>query len=82
MRRMHPARRARKLIAECEQIIRDAEAWNALNPSEQPLDCEPERVTIAKLSAVLEEIERGDWAAAKRASVDLEGYAQRVLREE
>jgi len=45
------ARRMRKVIAELEQIIRDANYWNGLPHNQQytPIDVEGDRVLLAKV---------------------------------
>lgn len=32
--------RARRIIRECDQAIRDVEYWNSLNPRKKPIDAE------------------------------------------
>lgn len=55
MKPMHPRKRLQKIINQCSQMIRDGSYWNSINPEEEPLDLEPERVllSLAKEAATL-----------------------------
>lgn len=46
--------RGRKIVNECRQIIADAEAWNALHPTEEPIEPDPGGV----LASIIENMER------------------------
>ena len=75
MKPMHPIRRLRKIIRELEQSIRDASYWNSINPDEQPVDFEPERVMLAKARACLAAWRAGDRKLWTRLSDELAAYA-------
>lgn len=70
------------ILRECEQLVRDAQAWNALHPGHEPLDVEPERVMASKCRAALAMAERGDADAFRACIRDLAEYGARVIAEE
>jgi hypothetical protein len=48
MKRMHPLKRLNKIIRDTKQIITDIEWWNRNRTDAPPIDCEFERVLLAK----------------------------------
>lgn len=48
---------AKRIRAECQQILLDGEHWNNIHPNEEPIDADPEgqlKRTIAGIDAMLE----------------------------
>lgn len=76
---MHPKRRLKKVIAECEQLIRDTDYWNRLNPNEQPIDYEPERVMLSLARPCLDAWNRGDADEITRTADLLAEYAELLM---
>lgn len=52
-RPMHPLKRLKKIRRECRQIINDIEWWNRNRTDSEPIDCEPERIMLAKADAAI-----------------------------
>ena len=65
---MHPRVRCKKIISECEQMIRDVEWWNRNRTDALPLDCEPERVLLPVARACLAAWNSGDMAKVRELS--------------
>lgn len=53
-------RRMLRIISETEQIVRDAEWWNANRPDAPPFDVGGDKVVLAKARECLAALDRGD----------------------
>lgn len=71
--------RIKRVIRQCEQIIRDIEWWNTHRTDTEPLDCEPERVMLSIARPCLEAMEAGDSERAHELSLQLRDYAEQLL---
>jgi hypothetical protein len=50
---MHPLDRLKTMRRDLKQLIRDCQYWNTIRPDSSPVDCEPERVMLAKCEAAI-----------------------------
>ena len=82
MVRQHLERRLRKVIADCEESIRQYELRHAAQPDERPFDCEPERVILHKARIALGYLTSNEWDKYTQASTDLASTAERFALED
>jgi hypothetical protein len=62
---MHPRKRLLKVIRQTSQVITDIESWNDNRPDAPPIDCEADRVMLAKARAAL-----AAWDSGKGRAID------------
>ena len=55
-----------RVIRNCREAIDVAQTWNDNRPDESPLDCEGERVALARALSFRRALVQGDMTAAKR----------------
>lgn len=81
MKRMHPVNRAKKILREAEQVVRDVEYWNRVRTDAVPMDCEDVRLIAAAARKYIDAFERGDRVAADKHSAELARIGEQVVRD-
>ena len=74
----HIRRRAIEIVRAFKENIITAESWNDNHPDQRPLDCEPDRVALAKTNGLIAAIDAGDKDRASLLAEELEFYLSRV----
>jgi hypothetical protein len=75
---MHPLKRLAKLRKIVEENIATAEWWADNCPEERPIDCEADRVALAKIDACIRA-----WGSERFSPLvdDLHAFSQAIARE-